>query len=43
MKEEGIGMRSLARSTLGVRRACWSFGIRSKKNDNWVNYSHGPA
>jgi hypothetical protein len=38
--EEGIGICSLAYSTLGVRRACWSFEMGTKTSDKWVNYSH---
>jgi hypothetical protein len=38
--EEGIKVRSLAYSTSGVRRACWSFGMGTKMNDKRVNYSH---
>jgi hypothetical protein len=43
MKEEGVGVRYLARNISGVRRACWSSRTGTKMNDKWVNYSHGPA
>jgi hypothetical protein len=42
-KEEGVEMRSLVCNTLGIRKACLSSGIGTKKNDKWVNYSHGPT
>jgi hypothetical protein len=29
--EEGVGAHSFTHNTLGVRRACWSFGIETKK------------
>jgi hypothetical protein len=38
--EEGIKVRSLVYNILGVRRACWSFGMGTKMNDKRVNYSH---
>jgi hypothetical protein len=41
--EEGIGLRSLAPSTLGARRMCWNYGMRTMMSDKWVNYSHGPT
>jgi len=28
---------------VGGRRACWSFGMGTRKIDKQVNYSHGPA
>jgi len=31
---------SLVRSTSGVKRVCWSSGMRIKISDKWVNYSH---
>jgi len=43
LEEEGVGMRSLVRSTLGVRGVWWSFKIGIRKNDERVNYSHGPT
>jgi len=43
LEEEGVGMSSLIRSTLGVRGACWSSEIGIKKNDKRVNYSHRPT
>jgi hypothetical protein len=27
----------------GVKRACYSFGMKIRTNDKRVNYSHGPA
>jgi hypothetical protein len=33
-------MRSLARSTSGVRGACWSSKTGIRTIDKWVNYSH---
>ncbi len=37
-----IGAHSLARSTLGVERACRSFGMGTRLSDKQVNYSHEP-
>ncbi len=39
-EKEGIGVRSLACSTLRVRRACWSSGIGTRISDMRVNYSY---
>jgi hypothetical protein len=39
--EEGIGVRSLACSTSGVKRERWSPGMETRTNDKWVNYSNG--
>jgi hypothetical protein len=36
-------MRSLTHNTSGVKGACWGFGIGIRKNDKYVNYSHGFA
>jgi hypothetical protein len=33
MEEEKIGVRSFTHSTLGVKKACWSSRMRTKKND----------
>jgi hypothetical protein len=41
-KEKNIGARSLVHSTSGVE-GCWSFGMGTRTNDKWINYSHGPA
>jgi hypothetical protein len=43
MEEEGVAMRSLARSTSKVRRACWHSGMEIRMSDKQVDYSHGPA
>jgi hypothetical protein len=43
VKEEGIGVRSLVHNTLEVKRVCWNFGMGTKMNDKWVNYSYEPA
>jgi hypothetical protein len=40
IEEERVGARSLARNILGVRGACWSFGMGTKKSDKHVNYSY---
>jgi len=40
MKEKGVGIRSLIRNILGVRRVCWSSGTGIRMNDKWVNYSY---
>jgi hypothetical protein len=37
---EGIGICSLTYNILGVRGACWSFGMGIKMNDKQVNYYH---
>jgi hypothetical protein len=42
-EEDGVGVRSLARSTSGVRGMCWSSGMGTKMSDKQVNYSHGHA
>jgi len=39
MKEEKIGVHSLARNILGVKGVCWSFGMGTRMCDKWVNYS----
>jgi hypothetical protein len=41
--EEGIGVRSLVCSILGVKKVCWNFKMGMKMNDRRVNYSHGPT
>jgi hypothetical protein len=41
--EEGIGVHSLIRNTLGVKGVCWSFGMGIRMNEKWVNYSYGLA
>jgi hypothetical protein len=38
---QGVGLCSLAPSTLGVRRMCWNYGMRTMMSDKWVDYSHG--
>jgi hypothetical protein len=40
--EEGVEGCALIRNIWGggVRRACWSFGMGTRKNDKGVNYSH---
>ncbi len=43
MKEERVGLCFLACSTSRVRKACQSFGMRTKMSDKWVNYSYGLA
>ncbi len=43
MEEEGIGVRSLACSTLAIRGVCWSSRTRTRMNDKHVNYSYGPT
>jgi hypothetical protein len=40
---EGVGARSLARSTLGVRGTYWSSGMWTRMSVKWVNYSYGHA
>jgi hypothetical protein len=42
VEKQGVEARSLARSTLRGRRACWSFGMGLRRVTN-INYSHGPA
>jgi hypothetical protein len=46
-EEKGVEGCSLTRNTsrggMGVRRACWSFGMGTRMNDKGVNYSHGLA
>jgi hypothetical protein len=41
--KEGIKVCSLTRNTLGVRGTWWNFGMGTKMNDKWVNYSYGPT
>ncbi len=41
LEEKGIGMHFLVHNTLGVKGACWGFKIGTRKNDKWVNCSHG--
>jgi hypothetical protein len=43
MKEERVGECSLICNITGVKRACWRFGMGTRTNDKWVNYSHGFA
>jgi hypothetical protein len=43
VKEEGIGVPSLVHNTLEVKKACWSFGMGTRMNEKWVNYSYEPA
>jgi len=38
--KEIVGACSLAHNTLGVKRACWSFRMGTKKSDKHVNYSY---
>ncbi len=40
--EGAVGVCS-PRNTLGVRGACQSFGMWTRMNDKWVNYSYGFA
>jgi len=40
MKGKGLGAHSLACSTSGGRRACWSFEMGTRKIDKQFNYSH---
>jgi len=40
---EGVGVRSLVRNTLEVIGAFQSFGMGTRTNDKWVNYSYGHA
>jgi len=35
-----LGLCSLVRNTLEVRKACWSFWMEIKASDKRVNYSH---
>jgi len=35
--KEGVGVRSLARNTWGVRGVCWSFGMGIMMSGKWVN------
>jgi len=41
MKKKGVGVRSLVRNILGVRKVHWSSKMETKVNDKWVNYSYG--
>jgi len=34
VEEKGVGVHSLTHSTLGVRRACWSYGMGIRMSDN---------
>jgi hypothetical protein len=43
MKEKKVGICSLVCNTSGVKGACWNFGMGTRTNDKWVNYSHGLA
>jgi len=36
--EEGIGIRSFIRNTLGVKRVCWNSKMGTMMNDKWINY-----
>jgi hypothetical protein len=40
---KGVGVRSLAHSISRVRKACQSYGMGTRTNDEWVNYSYGLA
>jgi hypothetical protein len=40
MTKERVRIRSLARSTLGVRGVCWSSEMGTRTSDKRVNYSH---
>jgi hypothetical protein len=41
--EEGVGARSVAHNTFGVRGACWSFRMGTRTSDKHVNYSYQSA
>jgi hypothetical protein len=43
LEEKKSWVRSLTYNTLKVKKACWSFGMETKTNDKWVNYSYGPT
>jgi hypothetical protein len=43
MEGKGVGVHSFARSTLGLKGVCWSFGMGTRKIDKQVNYSHKPS
>jgi hypothetical protein len=43
MEEKKVGMLSLVHNILGVRGACWSSRIKTRRYDKRVNYSHGLA
>jgi hypothetical protein len=42
IKEKRIGMHSLVHNTSGVKGACYSFGIKTRKIEKQINYSHRP-
>jgi len=42
-EEKKVRVHSLVRNTSKVRGACWSFGMGTRINDKWVNYSYQPA
>jgi hypothetical protein len=42
VEKQGVGARSLARSTLRGKRACWSSRMGLGRVTS-INYSHGPA
>jgi len=37
---ERVGAHSLVHSISGVRKACWSFRIKTRLSDKHVNYSY---
>jgi len=40
---KGVGVCSLVHNTSGVRRTCWSSGMRARMNDKQINYLSGPT
>jgi len=40
IEEEGVEVRSLVRSILGLKGACQSFRMKTKMSDKRVNHSH---
>jgi hypothetical protein len=42
-KKKGVDVHSLACSTSGVKKVCWSSEMGTKTNDKQVNYSYGLA
>jgi hypothetical protein len=41
--KEQIGAHSLIRTTFGIRKVCWNFGIKIKMNNKCVDYSYQSA
>ncbi len=39
--EKGVRVFSLTRNTSRVKGVCWSFGMGTRMNGKWVNYSYG--